>query len=753
MAMTGHVEFEEVFQKLAKEFWFEKPLKRVSTPFKSLLALVASIMTACSSLFHAKSSAVLFDEYAEKYENIVVDEINAQMGSNKPLAQAVPAVGSTDVLAGKTAWQKDPYLQDRTLDTMRTTLTPGAKDTLNWLCEITQDYALYFIKCLIVASFRTSLIKKITEAKASNKVVIWHELKTHIRSRLVQYSPHLLMESLQTMIRPPSVTALSWTTTWVQVRKLLAQKYGQLLVGIIAWHYWAGQITIGEWSVVKDILDMPTTETGKADFNISSFATAAEEQAPEAFTVFDINSLDAVPVKAHQKKLLVKAHHVLKRVWQGKKPKGKKTAAARATAAAIAADVDPEPFFCKDCNKTHAKGEHTEAGRAIFKARFADQKAAKAAKNAASGRGGGRGRGNGGRGRGGGGGRGRGAGGRGRGAGKPKPLKPNPKHADLTCHNCNQKGHIRPNCPKARTGPKAENHAISGRKRGREDDNAGPLTSSMKRRLRNARRKLSKRAEVDACLAAAAAASPAAAAAIEAIKAENHSIEGVAHGASTISSPTAPFPSNPSKPSNSKPETNSKWQTVTRSGKANGTSRRSKSQTSKNKSKARGGKANGTSERSRGPSKGTSKGTSNGRKGASKADNASKKRGRTTSNGQSNKGTSNKRGPQKNGMTNGTPVRGRKSNGTQTKPRASIVHSHVSWANAIESAQVPMPKAWFDAMSGKKTKPTTCTPPDDKSSSRGGGLVRQDLELKIRSRLRPKLKFQIPTVVSCPPLR
>ena len=182
MAMTGHVEFEEVFQKLAKEFWFEKPLKRVSTPFKSLVTLAGSITTACSSLFHAKSSAVLFDEYAEKYENIVVDEINAQMGSNKPLAQAVPSVGTTDVLAGKTAWQKDPYLQDCSLDTMRIALTPGAKDTLKWLCKIMQDYTLYFIKCLIVAPFRTSLIKKIMEAKASNKIVIWHKLKTHIRS-------------------------------------------------------------------------------------------------------------------------------------------------------------------------------------------------------------------------------------------------------------------------------------------------------------------------------------------------------------------------------------------------------------------------------------------------------------------------------------------------------------------------------------------------------------------------------------------
>jgi hypothetical protein len=118
MAST-HLEAWEIFTGLAKELWFEKPLKKISEAFKTLITLVATITTACSTLFRDNFSAVLFDKYIEKYENITVDQINAQLGNNKPLAAALPSNGTTDVMAGRTAWQKDPFQQDRDLDSMR----------------------------------------------------------------------------------------------------------------------------------------------------------------------------------------------------------------------------------------------------------------------------------------------------------------------------------------------------------------------------------------------------------------------------------------------------------------------------------------------------------------------------------------------------------------------------------------------------------------------------------------------------------
>ena len=75
--------------------------------------------------------AVLYDEYMETYENIMVDQINNQLGSNKQLASAIPALGMTDVTAGKTVWQKDLFKCNQNPDPMRDILDEGAKDMRN----------------------------------------------------------------------------------------------------------------------------------------------------------------------------------------------------------------------------------------------------------------------------------------------------------------------------------------------------------------------------------------------------------------------------------------------------------------------------------------------------------------------------------------------------------------------------------------------------------------------------------------------
>ena len=140
-------------------------------------------------------------------------------------------------MAGKTAWQKNPFKRDRNLDPMRDALNEGARETFNWLFLLTQSYVFYFVKNLVEPELRADITKNISEAKASNKIMVWHTFKLWIRSKLVDYSPHLLLESIQTMTRPSNMTALYWSTTFVQIRKVLLDKYLQPIIGIIVWFY------------------------------------------------------------------------------------------------------------------------------------------------------------------------------------------------------------------------------------------------------------------------------------------------------------------------------------------------------------------------------------------------------------------------------------------------------------------------------------------------------------------------------------
>ena len=81
---------------------------------------------------------------------------------------------------------------------MRDASTEGAKDMLNWLFLLTQSYVFYFLKNLVEPELRADITKRISEAKTSNKIVLWHTFKLWIRSKLVDYSPYLLLESIQT---------------------------------------------------------------------------------------------------------------------------------------------------------------------------------------------------------------------------------------------------------------------------------------------------------------------------------------------------------------------------------------------------------------------------------------------------------------------------------------------------------------------------------------------------------------------------
>ena len=176
MAMIGHVEFGEVFTKMAKEFWFPKPLGRVSVACKALNKLVVEITTATGGLIKRQFSAVLFDEYMNKYMVLIVDEMNTQLASSKPLAQSLPSAAAADVNAGKTSWQKDSFGIDPELEEMRSALSDGASGTLKWLASVAQQYALYFLSVLLETEMKAGISKKITAAKAANEVLVFHDL-------------------------------------------------------------------------------------------------------------------------------------------------------------------------------------------------------------------------------------------------------------------------------------------------------------------------------------------------------------------------------------------------------------------------------------------------------------------------------------------------------------------------------------------------------------------------------------------------
>ena len=235
-----HFESWEVLTSMSKELWFAKPLDKLSDPPKKLAELAKTISTANSSLLKFDFSAVLFDDYMQDYQNIITAFINKQLGSTGVLAAAIPNTGSTnDVLAGKSAWQKDAFLQDEKLNSMRESLTKGAKETLQWLNQLTQSYILYFFSALIRADLRAIIVQRISVFKNTNKIIVWHTLKKWIRTHMTDNSPHILMESLQTMTRPSGMPVAMWTTTFTQPRAVLFKKYKQSLVGILAWFYWA----------------------------------------------------------------------------------------------------------------------------------------------------------------------------------------------------------------------------------------------------------------------------------------------------------------------------------------------------------------------------------------------------------------------------------------------------------------------------------------------------------------------------------
>ena len=142
------------------------------------------------------------------------------------------------------------------------------------------------------------------------------------------------------------------------------KKYLQSIIGIIAWYYWASQVTISEWAVVRDTLDFATTAEETSALDTAIFLHNVSLVAKSAFQTFNIMSKDAEPVRAHQKLLLVKPHHVIKRIY----PKMGKNAPSRArttTRKTTTAKTTDTGYHCECCDVFHLSGAYTAKGRDV----------------------------------------------------------------------------------------------------------------------------------------------------------------------------------------------------------------------------------------------------------------------------------------------------------------------------------------------------------------------------------------------------
>ena len=87
----------EVLPTFLNVLWYPKPLERVTDTWKSLVTLVSAMRTAMGGTLITYTSAVdLYDEYIRQYEINCIDWMNVQLGSNKPLGNQVPSVGTSD---------------------------------------------------------------------------------------------------------------------------------------------------------------------------------------------------------------------------------------------------------------------------------------------------------------------------------------------------------------------------------------------------------------------------------------------------------------------------------------------------------------------------------------------------------------------------------------------------------------------------------------------------------------------------------
>ena len=164
--------------------------------------------TAMGGTLITYTSAVdLYDEYIRQYEINCIDWMNVQLGSNKPLGNQVPSVGTSDQSDGKSVWMIDPFSLLRNHDARRSALSTGAKATQEWLTKTLNMYVLYFLKELCDPDVTAIVTKKIQEAKATRATILWQTMKAFVRSLLQDPSPVLMLESIQTMTRPNEMIA------------------------------------------------------------------------------------------------------------------------------------------------------------------------------------------------------------------------------------------------------------------------------------------------------------------------------------------------------------------------------------------------------------------------------------------------------------------------------------------------------------------------------------------------------------------
>ena len=415
------VESWEVNKRLIRKTWFAEPLGR-KWDLKIVKQMKASILEKLGGRGIRFATTIEdYDVVISMYCQSLTDYCNTAFAKGKPLGNAIPSTTETDASEGRNAFNADPCLIKPELDATRDKLSSGAKQVHKFLTSALDQFLLYMLKEILEPEIMVIVTKRLRHERNRDRTLTWKLIVPWVRNVLTDVAPRMLSQSLFAMTRPNGFSVKRWTAAHQTLRLDLLAK-GQSFLPSVSYPLWANQITPAEWLLVADgKVFCPKTSAEVLAFKISKYAGAADAVADELWADFDLFSPANKKIIEFQATLLVNPAYVTSRVFpiydrndpnskrttgkKQKKQKDKKTSPHHPGSQRTAADNnDGEGYQCDDCEKWHAPGQHTKAGRAKYQQRHAERK-----NNGSGSRGRGRGNRRG---------RGRGRGGRGRGRGR-----------------------------------------------------------------------------------------------------------------------------------------------------------------------------------------------------------------------------------------------------------------------------------------------------------------------------------------------
>ena len=382
------VESWEVLDKrLIRKTWFAEPLGR-KWDLKIVKQMKASIYEKLGGRGIRFSTTIeLYDVVISMYTQSLTDYCNTALARGKPLGNTIPSTTETDASEGRNAFNADPCLVKDELASARDKLSPGAKSVHQFLTSALEQFLLYMLKEILEPEIMVIVTKRLRIDRNRDRQLTWKLLVPWVRNVLTDVAPRMLSQSLFAMTRPNGFSVKRWTAAHQTLRLDLLAK-GQPFMPSIYYPLWANQVTTSEWLLVADgKVFCPKTTAEVLDFKISKFAGAADAIADELWTEFDLFSPSNKKILEFQATLLVNPAYVTGRVYpvydkndpsskrttgNKKQKRDKKTVPNQPQHQRTAANnPDGEGYQCDDCDKWHAPGQHTKAGRKKYQARHA----------------------------------------------------------------------------------------------------------------------------------------------------------------------------------------------------------------------------------------------------------------------------------------------------------------------------------------------------------------------------------------------